>query len=102
MKKSPLSSETLKRLAALFAGADYEQAHRILVEECGNNLPFDHDLDEFELERIRFAALKLSKGELSRLREAVERAQIDSRDILMDAGFGQDVDAHKAWFPGKE
>lgn len=57
------------------------------------------DLDEFQLERVRFAALKLSTGSLAGLRRAVELAKLDARDLLMAAGFGHDVRAHEAWFP---
>ena len=46
------------------------------------------------LERLRYAALKLSGGRLDALREAVELARIDWRDLLMGAGFGYDVHAH--------
>jgi len=52
------------------------------------------------LERIRYAVLKLSHGDLAELRKAVESAQIDWRDVLVAAGFGNDVRAHGAWFPG--
>jgi hypothetical protein len=29
----------------------------------------------------------------------VELAKIDSRDVLVAAGFGNDVRAHESWFP---
>ena len=101
MKKTPLSLDTQRRLDALFSEADREQAQRLLVDHCGNNLPFAEELDERDLERVRFAALKLSGGRLSGLREAIERAKIDSRDVLMEAGFGRDIHAHERWFPAK-
>jgi hypothetical protein len=53
------------------------------------------------LERIRFAALKLSAGNLEALRSAVGLANRDWRDLLMAAGFGRDVDAHRSWHPGE-
>ena len=72
----------------------------LLVTRCGSNLPFNEEADGRSLERIRFAALKLSDGDLAKLRAAIELAQIDSRDVLVAAGFGHDVRAHEAWFPG--
>lgn len=96
----PLSPETERRLAALFEGAARVEAADLLVAHCGDNLPFNQATDARSLERIRFAVLKLSNGSLAALREAIEVAQIDSRDVLMAAGFGRDVQAHQAWFPG--
>jgi hypothetical protein len=53
----------------------------------------------FQLERFRFSALKLSGGKLDKLRQAVELAQQDWRDLLMAAGFGDDVTEHERWLP---
>jgi hypothetical protein len=53
----------------------------------------------YELERFRFAALKYSNGDLSRLERAVKLAQEDWRDLLVGAGFADDVEAHKRWEP---
>lgn len=61
--------------------------------------PFCEKSDEFQLERVRFAVLKLSGGDLEKLRKAVKLAQTDWRDVLMAAGFGHDVNAHKSWSP---
>ena len=62
-------------------------------------MPFSQDDDMYQLERVRFAALKLCEGSLAGLESAVELANIDWRDLLMGAGFGEDVNAHKQWFP---
>lgn len=95
----PLSFGTRRRLEALFEPADREEATRLLVERRGHNLSFPGDADALALERVRFAALKLSEGDLSRLNQAVELGETDWRDLLMAAGFGHDVRAHAAWFP---
>jgi hypothetical protein len=50
-------------------------------------------------ERLQFAALKLSEGNLDKLDRAVALAKIDWRDLLMAAGFGEDIKAHLAWLP---
>ena len=94
-----LSPETLRRTEALFSGAARQAAVEMLVNECGDNLPLGEGSSARQLERIRFAVLKLSKGDLEELRRAVELAQIDSRDVLVAAGFGNDIHAHAAWFP---
>jgi len=95
-----LSPATRRRLEALFRGPDAEIAEHLLVEECGNNLPFTENQNEYQLERVRFAALKVSNGSLAELVSAVELAKLDARDLLMAAGFGRDVRAHETWFPG--
>ena len=83
----------------LFAEAERERAARLLITDCGNNLPFYERADEKDLERVRFAALKLSNGDLVELEAAIRLAQVDWRDLLLAAGFGHDVRAHESWFP---
>jgi ABC-type siderophore export system fused ATPase/permease subunit len=94
-----LSPETVRRMNALFAPHQRDEVSRLLVEECGSNLPFLEEYDEFQLERFRFAALKLSEGNFQKLREAVQLAKIDWRDLLVAAEFADDVKAHDRWFP---
>jgi hypothetical protein len=99
MPNVPLSEGTQLRVDALFAEHERAAASELLVEKCGDNLPFDEGLGPVQLERIRFAVLKLFAGNLAELREAVTWANIDSRDVLVAAGFGNDVTAHRAWMP---
>src|SRR5262245_871663 len=99
MPATDLSSETRRRLEILFRAEDRAVAARMLAEECGNNLPFLEKLDEHGLERFQFAALKLSGGDLMRLRDAIELAKSDWRDLLMAAGFGHDIRSHERWDP---
>jgi hypothetical protein len=96
---TPLSSETLRRLEALFAGAARQEAAELLITRCGANLPLWRETDPTGLERIRFAVLKLSDGDLGELRRAVEIANVDWRDVLVAAGFGHHPHAHELWFP---
>jgi hypothetical protein len=83
----------------VFAASDRAEAERLLVDECGNNLPFCQDSDQYQLERVRYAAMKLSRGTINGLRQAVELAKTDWRDLLMAAGFGEDETAHLRWRP---
>jgi len=94
-----LSPKTQQRLEILFGKDHRFEATRLLIEECGNNLPYCENLDEYGLERIRFAALKLSAGDLSSLLNAVTLAKTDWRDLLMAADFGDDTRAHERWIP---
>ena len=84
----------------MFRGENARVAGDMLERECGNNVLFCEDSDSLQLERIRFAALKVSEGKLETLREAVELAKMDWRDLLMWAGFGNDVSAYRGWLPG--
>jgi hypothetical protein len=95
----PLSPQTRRRVEILFDGEDARVAAEMLERECGNNIPFCEHSDSVRMERIRFAALKVSGGKLETLREAVELAKVDWRDLLMWAGFGNDVKAHEKWVP---
>src|SRR5512135_1663921 len=96
---SQLSVETKRRIDALFAPGQRDEVTRLLQDEYGNNLPMLENLDEVQLERFRFAALKLSAGSLPKLRDAVHLAKVDWRDLLVAAEFANDINAHKQWFP---
>lgn len=93
-----LSPKTEQYVALLFPQDSRDEAAEILLNQCGNNLPLHQKSSEFQLERVRFAALKLSGGELARLQDAVKLAQQDWRDLLVAAGFGE-ADAHTRWSP---
>jgi len=95
-----LSDGTHLRLEMLFAPDDRPEAAALLVEDCADNLPFSEDATPAGLERVRFAVLKLSGGDLAKLVEAVALAQVDWRDVLVAAGFAEDPGAHEAWWPG--
>jgi hypothetical protein len=94
-----LSEQTRQHVAALFAPGERAEAERILAIECAENLPLIGDPSPLGLERLRFAALRLSNGRLELLREAVDLAKVDWRDLLMASGFGQDLEAHRRWRP---
>lgn len=52
-------------------------------------LPFLETPDrERDRQRVQLAALKYANGDLRRLREAMELARIDWRDLLMATGLG--------------
>jgi hypothetical protein len=94
-----LTPATIRRLNLLFAAENRGEAARLLREQCGNNLPFLEKATPRELDRFRYAALKLSDGDLKRLRWAIKMAQIDWRDLLVTASFAEDADAHRKWLP---
>ena len=73
----------------------------LLIDECGQNmatLPTGNSKDTSAfLERIRFAVLKLSEGDLTYFERAIELANTDWRDLLVSAGFESDKNAHNTW-----
>jgi hypothetical protein len=67
-----LSRATKERIERVFRPELRREAARILAEECGNNLPLCEGRDEVGMERIRFAVLKLSGGDLVKLKAWVK------------------------------
>src|SRR4051812_18249054 len=95
----PLSTATRERLDVLFAAEERELAATLLVERCGDGLPLANRASKEFWDRVRFAVLKLSAGDLKQLQREVEGANHDWRDTLMAAGFGESATAHQSWFP---
>ena len=93
-----LSRDTQIVVDRLFPSADRDAARVLLEEQCADNLPCLESLDPVGLERYRFAALRVSGGDLGKLHEAVALAKLDWRDLLMAADFGHDANAHRTWF----
>ena len=91
-----LSPRTWQLVQALFPN-DAERAGTLLVQQCGQNLPFCRNNNEYQLERVRFAALKISEGDLEKLQKAVDEAKRDWRDELVWAGFAHRLDEHTRW-----
>jgi hypothetical protein len=96
-----LSPETLDRVRFLFALDSQEEAIRILDQECSQSLPFLESASPVELQRFHYAALKLSNGNLTKLKESVRLANQDWRDLLVAAGFANSTEAHLQWQPRK-
>lgn len=95
-----LSFETERRIEAMFPPGLWAEVSELLLHQCGNNLPSLEGSSEADLERFRFAALKLSEGKVDKLKDAIELAKIDWRDLLMAAKFWT-LDSHKSWFPDR-
>lgn len=95
----PLSPGTWARVEMLFAPQWRDSARALLERECADNLPSCERMDMFGLERVRFAVLKLSDGNLEKLRREIEEAKKDWRDSLMAADFGLELKAYEQWWP---
>ncbi len=91
-----LSGRTENLVARMFPDEHVRATVRDrLMSECGNGIPFCENSSPEGLERIRFAVLKLSNGDLEKLTRAIKLANEDWRDLFMAADFGHDVQAHK-------
>lgn len=95
-----ISPATAERLNRLFSPETRRQAVTLLEEQCAELAMWRNAAPE-GLERIRFAVLKVSQGNLETLGQAIERAQADWRDVLVHAGFAHDVNAHRDWRPAE-
>ena len=93
----PLTERTVRLVEHLFGAADSADVRQLLLEDCGTNLPFCEGQDATGLERVRFAVLMLSGGDVDKLRAMVEHAQRDWRDVLVWAGFGYSLTEHDRW-----
>lgn len=59
-------------MQSVFSASHHEAVEKLLIKECGDNLPLV-DVDYVELvERIRFAVLKLSAGNVERLQQHLD------------------------------
>jgi hypothetical protein len=97
----PLSSEVRSRLEALFPPEQHEIVAKTLLERCGDGLPLTDLAGDQFWDRIRFAVLKLSGGDMAALQQAVDGANRDWRDTLVAAGFGDSLSIHTGWFPNR-
>ena len=79
----------------LFPEVDRLAVRAILMEQVSEALPLVGN--PREIERIQLAVLKVSRGEAGLFLEAAALARQDWRDVLMAAGFGNDVEAHLRW-----
>jgi hypothetical protein len=95
-----LSPRTQSHVVTLFRVSDVAKVEDLLCRECGDALPMlGAAVTPENLERVRFAALRVSGGRFDRLREAISIAQRDWRDLLVEADFANDARAHEAWQP---
>ena len=92
-----LTDATRRHLTRLFRAEELAEVAALLESACGDNLPLMGATTAIGLERIRFAVLRCSGGDLARLRDAIKLAKIDWRDVLVAAGFAARVEAHLAW-----
>ncbi len=92
------SDATQRIIRRLFPKSDQAEATRLLTEECNAESMHWPSANQGSVERCHFAALKLSNGKLEQLIKAIALGETDYRDLLMSAGFGENVGAHLDWY----
>jgi hypothetical protein len=92
-----LTETTRAVIRRLFTLRDHRAVEDLLVQQCGTNLPLTDIWGEEQFERLWLAALKLSGGDVAVLRREIALAQRDWRDVLVGAGFGHSLEAHRKW-----
>ena len=95
MKK--LSPATCQLLLRAFSPQNQREVAQVLVSECADNLPFLEHQDEYGLEPVRFAVVKLSGGNVAEFRWWASIAQQDWPDLLVAAGFSGSPTAYQEW-----
>jgi hypothetical protein len=78
----------------LFKRDDQDAVRNMLCDECTDGLPLTRPSGH---ERIHLAILKISGGDVDEFLQAARLAQIDWRDVLVGADFGNDLRAHARW-----
>jgi hypothetical protein len=80
----PLNSNIHKAVEKLFPNEHKTEAVHLLSQLCAGNLPDYEDADE--LEDLIFRVLKLSDGNIDKLRSTVKIANEDWREIIVSSG----------------
>ena len=92
-----LSDRTRQLIDVFFSDKVKEEAAFFLQNECAQNLPFREKDTQEGIERIQFAVIKISNGDMDDLGKAISLAKTDWRYVLMWADFGYDIEAHNKW-----
>ena len=85
-----LTPAVVEEVERLFPIDDHAEAINLLDRECGRTLPFHRESTADHLEHIRLCVLRLSRGNLTKLREWVKLANMDTRDVL----YASSIDEH--------
>ena len=87
IQPEPLSELTEQLIQKIFPPEERMEVRQLLINHCGNNVYAHEHKDKYELEGLRFAVLKVSKGEMKSLRRAIKTLDQDFRDIYAESGF---------------
>jgi hypothetical protein len=86
-----LTELVTRKVKQCFAGDEQAEAIRLLETECARSLPFCESYNAEDLEVVRLAVVKLAGGSLEGLRQQIEAAQTDWRDVIFFAQAPEEV-----------
>jgi hypothetical protein len=69
-----------------------------LEQECSAEALGCNSWTPPQMERLWFAVIKLAHVHPGRIEKAIALARTDWRELLMAAGFSQELDAHEKWW----
>jgi hypothetical protein len=95
---APLTPAIKSMVAHLFHGLDRDLVESILLNDC---VHYEKTWTPEKHERVRAAILRLSDGSLDSFEAAVGAANSDWRDVLVAAGFADDIRLHQRWLRGE-
>jgi hypothetical protein len=81
-RSARLTPAVLEEVTKHFPPARQREVQELLERGCGRTIPFRREATPEQLEWTRVAVLRLSKGDFSLLREWVDLANIDERDVV--------------------
>lgn len=93
---TPISPLTQLLVQKIFPNKSGE-VKLLLEKQCGQNLPLCDNATSESLQRLHFAALKVSAGKIDVFFKAIDLAKSDWRDLLVWAEFADDLEAHMKW-----
>ena len=70
----------------------------MLETEIGQNIPFCDEATPEDMERIRFAVIRLIAENNMSESDVIKLAKTDWRDLLMAADFGYNTGSHLTWY----
>jgi hypothetical protein len=93
-----LSQETRRLIEQMFPG-EAARVAETLERVCNDDLPLvgKPTPTNTNVERVRYAVLKLSGGTAEGFGKSIELAERDWRDVLVFAGFGNSLTEHRRW-----
>lgn len=94
---SLLSKNTKGIVHRLYKSSEAKKVCDILEFECGTEKISCEGWTPEQMERIRFAVLKLDTEKKLDLYSAIKLAQVDWRDLLISAGFAEELNSHEVW-----
>lgn len=84
-KPPGLTPAVIEEISRLFPVHERDSVAEFLDRSCGRTIPFRREATAQQLEYVRLCALRLSKGDFSKLRQEVKLTNIDEGIVTYSA-----------------